>query len=171
MPSRWRSRRSCVRAGSPRGSELDPVAEVERRVRLRALEEAGVDAVERVAVAVVRALHGRPAAADRIAGHLDSAEAVARALGLVEHIDVDLDAEDLVHAAHVAAPSLLVVVEIEVRAAGGDAAGRVHHAVAEGAALPAFAAGYRARLRCHRASLARPDGSRLLPRRRRVEDH
>ena len=74
----------------------------------------------------------------RHAAHLDPAEAVPGALGLLEQLHVDLAAEDLVHAAHEAAAGLLVVVEVEERATGGDAASRMNDPVAERAALTAF---------------------------------
>ena len=80
---------------------------------------------------------------------------MARALGLVEQRDVDLDPKDLVHAAHVARPRLLVVVEVEVRAIRRDAPGRVQHAVAERAALAALA-GLR-----HREGIAHPSSVTL----------
>ena len=59
-------------------------------------------------------------------------------LSRLEALDVDLAAEDLLHAAHEAAAGLLVVVQVEELAARCDAAGRVHHPVAERAALAAL---------------------------------
>src|SRR5581483_8796983 len=130
-------------AGKPGTLELEPVAQVERAVgvRVRVGEEGRVDAVECVAVAVVGALDGELAARDRAAGHLHAPESVAGALGLLEHGHVDLAAEHLVHAAHVATPAALVVEQVEVGAARLDAAGGVHEPVAEGAALPALVCG------------------------------
>jgi hypothetical protein len=63
---------------------------------------------------------------------------VARALLLLEDLDVDLAAEDLVDAAHEAAAGLLVVEDVEGRAVARDAAGGMYEAVAERAALPAL---------------------------------
>ena len=59
-------------------------------------------------------------------------------LGLFEELDVDLAAEDLVHAAHEAAAGLLVVVQVEEPAAGRDAARWMDHPVAERAAAAAL---------------------------------
>src|SRR6185295_17131678 len=95
-------------------------------------------ALERLGVAVVGSLHGAAALRQRKAGNLHSAEAVAGALRLLEEVLVDLAAEDLVHAAHEAAAGLLVVVQVEELAPGRDAARRVHHPVAERAALAAL---------------------------------
>src|SRR5947207_12957592 len=140
-PSRSPSPRSCAREAWRPGSGLDRVAEVERGVGLRRSEEAGVDALERGAVAVVGALDGRLAAADGHAGHLHPAESVAGSLRLLEDLDVDLHAEALVHAAQEAMPGLLVVVEVEVGAVGCQASRRMHHAGAERAARAAPARG------------------------------
>jgi len=87
---------------------------------------------------VVGALDDGAAARDRLPGHLHRAEAAAGLLRLLEERDVDLAAEDLPHAAHVAPARVLVVVDVEVRAAGLDAAGGLDEPVAEGAALPAL---------------------------------
>jgi deoxyribonuclease-4 len=119
---------------------LEPVAQVEPGgLGGGVVEEARVDARERVAVAVIRAFHRGLALGDGLTRHLHAAEAVARALGLVEDSHVDLDPEHLVHAAHEASAGLVVVVQVEVLAARRQASGRVHHAVAERAALTAFA--------------------------------
>src|SRR5712691_7361212 len=134
---------------------LEAVAEVELRgLALRLLEEAGVHAVERLAVTVVRALDRGAALGQRQAGHLHAAVAVPSALRLLEQRDVDLAPEDLVHAAHVAGAGLLVVVEIEVLATRGDATGRMHHAVAERAALAALVGFCCARCARHPVSVA-----------------
>src|SRR5215212_3420512 len=127
--------------GMQASSLLEAVAEVEGVVDvlgLRLAEELRVNAVEGLGVAVVGALHRRAALRQREAGHLHSAEAVARALGLLEQLLVDLAAEHLVHAAHVAAAGVLVVVEVEVLAPRRDAAGRMDDPVAERAALAAL---------------------------------
>jgi hypothetical protein len=52
-------------------------------------------------------------------------------LGLLEELDVDLAAEDLVHAAHEAAAGLFVVVQVEELATRRDAARGMYYAVAE----------------------------------------
>src|SRR3954454_7607183 len=106
-------------AALPRGGGDLEVAQVERRVevhRLRLLEEPRVDAVEWLAVAVVRALDGGAALGKRQAGHLDPAEPVAGALGALEGVHVDLGLEHLVHTAHEAVAGLLVVEQVEVLA-------------------------------------------------------
>jgi hypothetical protein len=115
------------------------VAEVERGLqRLGRVEERGVDAVERLAAAVVRALNRQAALGKRRAAHLHPAEAVAGALLFLEERHVDLAAEHLVDAAHEAVPGLLVVEDVERRAVAGDAARGMDEPVAEAAALTAF---------------------------------
>jgi hypothetical protein len=86
-------------------------------------------------VTVVGALDGRAAALKRYTGHLDAAVAVAGALRSLVDRDVDLGAEDLVHAAHVADAGLLIVIEIEELTAAFDAAGGMDDPIAERAAL------------------------------------
>src|SRR5215216_6082880 len=142
-PSRWKS--ICaqylpIAARRPvAGARLELVAQIERgRVHVvdhRLREEARVHAFEGLRVAVVSALDGRAALGQWEAAHLHAAVAVAGALGLLEELAVDLAAKDLVHATHEAAAGLLVVIEVEELAPRGDAARRVHHAVAERAAL------------------------------------
>src|SRR5688572_17512155 len=149
----------------PRGAQAAQaaleVAQVERRVVLKLAYgrrvEGRVDAVERGAVAVVGALDGGSALRQRPAGHLHAAEAKTRALGLLEETEVDLDAEDLVHAAHVATPRRLVVVQVEKPATGVEAMRHLHHPVAERTALAALVSFDRPCCWCvlHGASLAR----------------
>ena len=103
-----------------------------------AVEEARVDAVECPAVALVGGLDAKLALRQRLAGHLDAAEAAGR-LGELEHVEVDLGAEDLRDAAHVAAAGELVLVAVEEPAADLEAAARLDQLVAEGAAAPALA--------------------------------
>ena len=79
-------------------------------------------------------------------GHIGSGSRIAftppkpcaRALGLLEHVDVDLDAEHLLQATHVAAAGALVLVGVEERAVHLDAAARLDRLVAERAALAAL---------------------------------
>src|SRR6185503_3292882 len=61
----------------------------------------------------------------------DRAEAAAGPLRLVEELDVDLRGEDLVQAAHEAAPGERVVVVVERGTLRGDARRRPDHAIAE----------------------------------------
>src|SRR5215213_3541373 len=106
---------------------------------IRRVEEAAVDALIGRAVALVGALDRELTVRQRIAGHLDAAEALAGALGEQEEVEVDLRAEHLVHAAHVAGTRAGVLVRVEVLAAHLQAAGRVHQPVAEATALAALA--------------------------------
>ena len=103
--------------------------------------------------ALVGGLDPELALGQRLAGHLDPAEA-AGGLGELEHVDVDLGAEDLAQAAHVARPGELVLVAVEEAAAELDAAARLDQLVAEGAAAPALARLGRGSLDgCHGESL------------------
>ena len=70
-----------------------------------------------------------------LAGHLDPAET-----SRLEHsLELDLCAEDLLHAAHVLVSAEHVDVAIEEAAAHFDAAARLDHLVAERTTLPALA--------------------------------
>src|SRR6185369_15884618 len=71
----------------------------------------------------------------RLARHLHAAEAA----GLEHRDQVDLGAEDFLHAADVLVAGQPVDVAVEVAAAELDAAPRLDHLVAEGAALAALA--------------------------------
>ena len=71
----------------------------------------------------------------RLAGHLHAAEAA----GLVHRRELDLGPEDLLHAADVLGAGEAVDEAVEVVAAELDAAARLDHLVAEGAALAALA--------------------------------
>src|SRR5581483_6341721 len=156
---RWRPRaRGCpegqapaargAQAPRPLASRLRPgplrqrVAQVEGAdplgARVRAVEEARVDARVRRSRPLVGGLDPELALRQRFAGHLDAAEA-AGALGGLEHRDVDLGAEDLAHAAHVGGAAEPVPVAVEVSAAELDAAARLDELVAVGPALAAFA--------------------------------
>src|SRR5512144_635094 len=119
------------------------VAQVERPDRLwvivGSVEEAAVDALVRRAGALVGPLHAELAMGQRLAGHLDAAEPLARPLGEQEAVEVDLRAEDLVHAAHEAAAGARVLVGVEELAAHLQAARGVDQLVAEGPALSALA--------------------------------
>src|SRR3954468_4360894 len=125
------------------GASGDAVAQVERPDRLRrvvrSIEEAAVDALVTWSITLVCPLDAELTMGQRGAGHLDSPEALASALGEQEEIEVDLGAEHLVHAAHEAAARSHVLIGVEVLAAHLEAARRIDQLVAEGAALAAFA--------------------------------
>lgn len=70
--------------------------------------------------------------------HLDPAVA-GPALGILERVDVDLAAEDLLQAAEVAPARQLVHVAVQVRTSHLDASPRLDQLVAERSALPALA--------------------------------
>src|SRR5436190_10915622 len=134
--------RSTPRSGCGKRPGLNPLAQVERAVAagvgLRRIEKARVDALERGAVALVGTLDAERAHRQRLTDRLDAAVSRARALGLAEHVDVDLDTEHLLEAAHVAAAGRLVLVGVEKRAAHLDASARLDRLVAERTALPAL---------------------------------
>ena len=71
----------------------------------------------------------------RVAGHLDPAEAA----GLQNGLEIDLGGEDVLHAADVLAAGQHVDEAVEVAAAHFDATARLDHLVAEGAALATLA--------------------------------
>src|SRR4051794_22638820 len=145
-PARRRSRTTCGRRRScaRRALRLETVAEVESGLaHLGRVEKRRVDAVEGLAGAVVGALDREPALRQRSTRHLHAAEAVARALLLLEDGDVDLAAEDLVYAAHVAPPGGFVVERVQRRAVLRDATRRMDQPVAEAAALSALVLGCR----------------------------
>ena len=110
------------------------------------VEERRVQAGVRGAVTLEGRLDPELALRQRIAGHLDAAEA-AVALGRLEAGDVDLAAEDLLHAAHEPAPGRAVDVAPEVRATHPQAVARLDQLVAESPATPALTGG-RDQLRC-----------------------
>ncbi len=117
----------------------DDVAQVERAQPLGAavgaVEEAPVDAVVLAAAALVGPLDRERAVRQRLAGHLHAAEAA----GLQHRVELDLGAEDLLHAADVLDAGQRVEVAVEEAAAHLDAAARLDHLVAEGAAAAALA--------------------------------
>src|SRR5436190_3262724 len=113
----------------------DRVAEIKRAVRV---EESRVHALVLRPAALVRRLDPVLALRERIAGHLDAAVAAAALRGL-EVADVDLRAEDLAHASHVAGTAERIEVAVEVAAPELETSAGLHHPVAEGAALPALA--------------------------------
>ena len=82
--------------------------------------------------------------------------------GCEHRVELDLGAEDLLHAAHVLAAGEAVDVAVEVAAAELDAAARLDHLVAEGAALAALA-GLGARCG-HGGSQGRGRGSQAVQR-------
>jgi hypothetical protein len=90
--------------------------------------ELGVHAAEVVGPADVGALHLRPAHRERIPVRLDSAEARGADLCFFQQLEVDLNAEDLLHAADVRPAGFLE--RIEERARAFDTGRRVDHLVA-----------------------------------------
>src|SRR5215210_5906626 len=139
-PRRTRHERRSRLAGG--GVAREAVAEVERPVApgsaVGGVEEALVRAVERVAGSLIGALDAERTHRQRLAHRLHAAEALATALRLRKEVDVDLDREHFLEAAHVAPARSLVFVGVEERAVHLEAARRVHDLVAESAALPAF---------------------------------
>ena len=125
---------SALRRGSCAGRTPGSIPGVVRRI-----EEAPVDALVAGPLALVGPLDAELAMRQRIAGHLDPAEALTGALGEQEEVEVDLGAEDLVHAPHEAAAGARVLVGVEELASHLEAARGVDQLVAEGAALAAFA--------------------------------
>src|SRR4029077_12688477 len=108
---------------------------------VRCIEEAPVDALVGRPVSLVGTLDAELAVRQRIAGHLDPTEALTGPLGQQEHVEVDLSAEHLVHAAHVATAGASVLVGVEELAPHLQAARGVDELVEERAALAAFAGG------------------------------
>src|SRR3954454_25998 len=100
-----------------------------------AIEEAAVDAAIGLAAALVGALDRELAVRQGLAGHLDAAEAAR----LQHRRQVHLRPIDLLHAADVLRTGEAVDVAVEEAAAELDAATRLDHLVAEGAALAALA--------------------------------
>jgi len=90
--------------------------------------ELGVHAAEVVGPAEVGALDLGVAHRQRIASGLDGTEARVTGFGFLQELQVDLDAEDFLHAAHVRPAHLFEGVEEGTRA--GDAGGRVDDLVA-----------------------------------------
>jgi len=90
--------------------------------------ELGVHAAEVVGPAEVGALDLGVAHRQRVASGLDSTEARGSGFGFLQELEVDLDAKDLLHAAHVRPADLFEGVEERARA--GDAGGRVDDLVA-----------------------------------------
>jgi hypothetical protein len=85
--------------------------------------ELGVHAAEVVGPAEVRALDLGVAHRQRVATGLDGTEARGSGFGFLQELQVDLDAEDFLHAAHVGPADLFEGVEEGTRA--GDAGGWV----------------------------------------------
>src|SRR4051794_38158158 len=84
---------SAPEADLSRGAQAVPEVEGAERVRraVGIVEETPVGAVVGLAEAALDGLlYGERAAAQRLPGQLDAAEAAARALGLLEQRDVDL---------------------------------------------------------------------------------
>ena len=106
----------------------DPRENPERGLADRQLVELGVDAAELVDPALVAGLDLDLAHRQRRVHRLDRAEAAAPRLGLAQEVEVDLDLEDVLHAADVGVAELLVGVE--ERAAALDARRRVDDLVA-----------------------------------------
>jgi len=78
--------------------------------------ELGVHAAEVVGPADVGALDLRAAHRQRVARGPDSAEARLAGFGFLQELEVDLDPEDLLHAADIRAADLLEGVEERARA-------------------------------------------------------
>ena len=129
----------CARpTGSGGAALVEHVAQVEAGVGLVEVEERGVDAGMRGAVALERGLDPELALRQRLTDHLDPAVATA-ALGGLEELHVDLAPEDLLHAAHEAPAGRPVDVAPQVRAAHLQTVARLDQLVAVGAAATALA--------------------------------
>src|SRR6266542_4320909 len=100
----------------------------ERRLADRQLVELGVDTAELLQPALVARLHLDVAHRQRGRGRAHGTEAAAPGLGLLEQVEIDLDVEDLLHAADVRVAELLV--RIEERAAPLEARAREDDLVA-----------------------------------------
>src|SRR4051794_18219921 len=98
-PAGPRASRSSQNCSADPGGSAQRVAQVKRpdRVRMlvRRIVEATVHALIGGSVPLVGALDTELAVRQRIAGHLDPAEAFPGPLGQQEHVEVDLGAEDL----------------------------------------------------------------------------
>src|SRR5665811_1308982 len=120
------------------GRLLGEVAQVEGAQALRpaigAVEEASIDALVLFAGIRVGALDRERAVRQRRAGHLHAAEAARPQ----HRVELDLGAEDLLHAADVLGPAQRVDEAVEVVAAELDAGTRLDHLVAERTALTAL---------------------------------
>src|SRR5262249_8542125 len=110
--------------------------DAERRLADRQLVELRVHAAEFVDAAAVARVDARRAHRQGMTCRLHRTEAAARALGRDEKVDVDLDFEDVLHAADVAMPEL--VDRVEERTALRDARRRVDDLVAMNVASPAL---------------------------------
>src|SRR3954447_9007417 len=100
-----------------------------------AVEEAAVDAAVGLALALVGALDRELAVGQRLAGHLDAAEAA----WLQHRRELDLGPVDLLHAADILLAGEAVDVAVDEAATELDTAPRLDHLVAEGTALAALA--------------------------------
>src|SRR5919206_1689378 len=107
----------------------------ESRLAHGQLVELGVEATDVLGSAVVAALDLGPTDRQRLPCRLHGAE-LTRRLGGAEQVDVDLDIEDLLHAADVVVAELLV--RVEEGAPALDAGGRVDDLVAVDTAAPAL---------------------------------
>ena len=99
-------------------------------------ENSGLTQPSSSAPAVERLLDLDAAHRQRLALRADRAESPAPPLGLTQQVDVDLDLVDLLHAADVRVPELLV--RVDERARPVDARGRVDDLVAVHPAPPAL---------------------------------
>jgi len=100
----------------------------EARARDRHLEELRVAAAHLVATLLVTRRHLGVAHRERCPARDDRAEAIPTALGCAEKVEIDLDIEDALHAAHVGMPERLVRVDECARPL--DARAGIHHLVA-----------------------------------------
>src|SRR5690242_796207 len=131
-----RSRHRSYGRSTPELRSADLRENPERRLADGQLVELGVDAAQLVAPALVTRLDLDLAERQGWVRHAHRAEAGARRLRLDQEIEVDLDVEDLLHAANVRVAELLVCVE--ERATPLGAGGRVDDLVAVHLAAPAF---------------------------------
>src|SRR5689334_22290356 len=110
--------------------------DAEARHVSRKLVELGVPAADIVATALVAGGHLDVAHRQRRPPSPHAAEAAAAALGRLEDVEVDLDVEDFLHAAHVRpAPGL---VGVDERARAVETRARVHDLVAMNLTAPAL---------------------------------
>jgi len=98
--------------------------------------ELRIEASELVAPVVVAALDLDVAHRQRRCGCPDRPEALAPRFRLAQEVEVDVDCEDVLHAADVRMPELLV--RVEEGAAALDAGGWIHDLVAVNFAATAF---------------------------------
>src|SRR5581483_5293340 len=138
--SRSRSQRSGRSPAWPcfnrSGSLREPCEDPECRRSRRQLVELGIDAPELARPLLVAGLDLGPAHRQRVPHRLDGAEACPPRFRGPDHLEVDLDLEHLLQAAHERVPVLLV--GIDERARPLQAGGGIHDLVAVDAARAAL---------------------------------